>query len=76
MKKFIVDFDMDGQLFGDYIEAESWEDAEKRLRCVKETGRISGELMGTIPAWWVFCGGFSIWRRIRKFILPFGNIES
>ena len=76
MKKFIIDFEIDGKLYGDYIEAESWEDAENRLRCVKETGRIGGELVESIPAWWVFCGGYKFWRRVKRVILPFGNWKS
>lgn len=40
---------MDGERYSDEIIAESLEDAEKRLRCIKGNANIIGELAVTIP---------------------------
>jgi hypothetical protein len=49
MDKYLVDFNMDGETYSHIIEAESLEDAERRLRCIKANGRLIGGPAFTIP---------------------------
>ena len=50
MKKYMIDFQMDGQMYSTEIPAESWQDAQKRLEAIQNTGRIEGELVASFPA--------------------------
>lgn len=60
MKVFDVDYQMDGRTFGVRLLADNWEDAERRLKAVKYTGAVGGEIVAelrgnsvTLPFDWI-----------------------
>lgn len=48
--KFMLDYKDGDKDFGLHIWATDLGDAERRLGLIRETGRIEGQLYGTIPA--------------------------
>ena len=75
MKKYCISYEMGDKTFGDTIEAEDWDDAEKRLECIKRSARIDGQLVDIIPAWIVSTGLMRPYLFIKKCLLPFGSWE-
>lgn len=54
MKTYLIRYKMDGQEFGDEIQAEGWNDAWLRLEAIKATGALDGERKAIIPDWLAF----------------------
>lgn len=48
MKRWVIDYEMDGSRWGAEIMADDWQDAERRLRAMG-SGTVSGEHIATIP---------------------------
>ena len=46
---FSVNFDFDGHQWEVDIWARDWDEAERELQALKQTGRVTGEIMGSIP---------------------------
>jgi uncharacterized protein with HEPN domain len=50
MLTYCCEFEMDGHRYVQNIEAESFEDAEKRIEAIKQSMVLLGEFGGSVPA--------------------------
>lgn len=50
-KTYLGSYGLDGKQYGFEIEADSFDDARRRLDAIKAWGKIDGELMAKIPAY-------------------------
>jgi hypothetical protein len=41
-KQALISFQMDGQEYGFVMPADSWDDAERRMRAIRTTGMVAG----------------------------------
>lgn len=49
MKTFLVNYRYENSTYSIDIKAETWQEAERRLMCIKHNGEVIGELQARIP---------------------------
>jgi hypothetical protein len=49
MNKYLIDYTFNGKTYCTTIVAETWEEAEKKLRAIRADGKVAGEVKLTIP---------------------------
>mgnify|MGYP000997959521 CR=1 FL=1 len=49
MRKYMIDYQINGQNWSVIIQANSWSDASNRLAAIKRNGHIAGEVAVSIP---------------------------
>ena len=49
MKTYAITYRMDGFEYAESIKAESFEDADKRIKAIRQTGLVEGEIHASVP---------------------------
>lgn len=64
----LIIFDMNGEQYGFHMPAESWDDAERRMRAIRLTGKVAGWPCHTMRANALTLPFVHVWMKVSVFV--------